>query len=242
MDSVLGPDSRCMTADIAAQNRDLAARLRLEGRTLMKLRAEESRLRWDVDREERAHNREEDQAEPLRVMQDQAMEIASMQTYVMAKAHAQAKIDIAESKEHQEFKRDWKRMLRERNVELTQAELFEDTQQAMWEAHLREARATEDHEFLADRCDCVQELRQICVEERQREKEREDDDRAQDIHLETLHQVKQTYAKQATVLRSMEVLRAARRTSPRSVVSLGLNGGALDGKTPRPRRPLHPAV
>merc|ERR1719446_733861 len=93
---------------------------------VQQIRALESQLRWDLQREERRQTKEEKLEEARQIMEWREAQVVGMKEYVEEKTREQRVKDLMESKEFQEFKREWKQATRHDELDRIKTQLEED--------------------------------------------------------------------------------------------------------------------
>jgi len=197
--------------ELTVHTNQMRGKLDQTKKEVQQIRALESQLRWDLQREERRQTQEEKLEEARQIMEWREAQVAGMREYVEEKTHEQRVKDLMESKEFQEFKREWKQATRQDEMDRAKVQLEEDMDQARWQADLQRAAMADRQAANLERFDDLKEVREIKQNEQFREKVQEEDDRAQEIHLAVAHQVSQMSAEKEELLRSLQMLRGRQK-------------------------------
>merc|ERR1712151_1256333 len=187
---------------------------------VQQIRALESQLMWDMDREERKQTEAEKREEAREIMEWRESQAVGMKEYVEQKTKEERIQELMESKDFQEFKREWKEAKRKDDLEWIKERLEQGMDQAAWNAELQRAAMAERQEEVVDRLEECQDMRDIKANEEMQKKVQIEQDRSHEAHLEMAHKVNQISAEKAELLKNLEMLRS------RQKVPAGSNRGA----------------
>jgi len=196
---------------------------------VQQIRSIESQLKWDLQREERRQTEEEKREEARQIMEWREAQVVGMKEYVEEKTREQRIQDLMESKEFQQFKREWKAATRQDEVERAKEQLAEDMEYSHWQAELQRAAMADRQLMNSERYDSYQDLREIKLNEQQREKVQVEEDRAHEVHLEVSHKVNQMAAEKEELLRSLQLLRARHKVPVGKAKAGSRNQGLAGG-------------
>merc|ERR1712217_606919 len=118
---------------------------------VQQIRALESQLMWDMDREERKQTEAERREEAREIMEWRESQAVGMKEYVEQKTKEERIQELMESKDFQEFKREWKEAKRKDDLEWIKERLEQGMDQAAWNAELQRAAMAERQEECVDR-------------------------------------------------------------------------------------------
>eukprot|EP00931_Biecheleriopsis_adriatica_P023983 TRINITY_DN15036_c0_g1_i1.p1 TRINITY_DN15036_c0_g1~~TRINITY_DN15036_c0_g1_i1.p1 ORF type:complete len:804 (-),score=171.27 TRINITY_DN15036_c0_g1_i1:53-2464(-) len=189
--------------------------LEQEKKEVKQIRALESQLKWGLEREERRQTEEERREEARAIMEWRETQAKEMKDYVDEKSREQRIQDLMESKQFQEFKREWKQAVRAQEIERIKAQLAEDMDNAHWQVELQKAIAADRQLALQERLEAAEELRELKEKEKVRQKVQQDEERAHDLVLDYAHQANQISAEKEELLRNIQMLRS-RQKAPAS--------------------------
>jgi len=186
-------------------------RLDQEKSELKQIRALQSQLKWGMEREEKRQTEEERREEARKIMEWRESQATGMKEYVEEKSREQRVQELLESKDYQEFKREWKQALRTEEIERIREQLAEDMDNSHWQVELQKAIALDRQLALQEQKEAADELRELREQEKQKEKVRQQEDRAHDIALDYAHQASQISAEKEELMRNLQLLRARQK-------------------------------
>ncbi|CAJ1377144.1 unnamed protein product [Effrenium voratum] len=191
------------------------ARIRLdrEKKEVRQIKALESQIKWDMQREETRQTELERREEARQIMEWRDQEVREMREYVEGKSREQRALELLESKEYQQFKRDWKQAKRKEEIERIKVQLAEDQDNAKWRIELQRALEADRRLLLQEAAEAQEELKELKEKERQKEKFMQEEERAHDIALEYAHQAQQISSEKEALLRSLALLKERSKTS-----------------------------
>eukprot|EP00440_Ansanella_granifera_P029704 gb/GFBE01032265.1/.p1 GENE.gb/GFBE01032265.1/~~gb/GFBE01032265.1/.p1 ORF type:complete len:750 (+),score=126.72 gb/GFBE01032265.1/:1-2250(+) len=185
----------------------MRVRLEQEKKEVKQIRALESQLKWGLEREEKRQTEEERREEARQIMEWRDSQAKDMKEYVEEKTREQRVQDLMESKQFQEFKREWKQAKRAEEIERIRVQLAEDMDNAHWQVQLQQALELDRQLALQERLEAAEELRELKEKERAREKEKQNEERAHDLALDYAHQAYQINAEKEELMRNLQLLR-----------------------------------
>jgi len=186
-------------------------RLDQEKKEVKQIRGLQSQLKWGMEREEKRQTEEERREEARKIMEWRESQATGMREYVEEKSREQRIQELLESKDFQEFKREWKQALRTEEIERIRQQLEEDMDNAHWQVELQKAIVLDRQMTLQERQEAADELRELREREKQKEKAQQQEDRAHDIALDFAHQASQISAEKEELMRNLQLLRAQSR-------------------------------
>ncbi|CAE8723063.1 unnamed protein product, partial [Polarella glacialis] len=119
--------------------------------------------------------------------------------------------DLLESKDFQEFKREWKQAIRTEEIERIKAQLAVDMDNAHWQVELQKAILADRQSVLQERLEDSEELREIRQNERLREKASQEGERAHEQVLDFAHKAYQISSEKEELMRNVQLLRARQK-------------------------------
>lgn len=183
-------------------------------REVREIRAVEAQMRWNMRREEKKEKIMEEKEEIEEIRDWRWKQSAEMKAYVEEKANETKAVELEESKNFQEFKREAKAQGREENLRHITEEYLQDVEAAEWRKEIAQAAMERERELLADRVDHVAEHREIKHVQRQQEKAAVEEERAIEQSLEMAELAKQLAREKEQLLQSLEYQRACQRLPP----------------------------
>lgn len=211
-----------MSFPSAAEMKELRSKLDQEKKEVRDIRALESQLRWNIQREEKRQTVEEAREEARQIMEWREEQAIGMREYEEEKSREQRIQELMESKDFQEFKREWRQAMKEKAMQDNREQLDEDMQFAEGQADLKRAVAAEDQVVCLDHAGEMQDLREIKVNERKREQVQVEQDRAHEQHLEITHKVNQISSEKEKLLRSLQLMQTRQKVPVRGNSRTGL--------------------
>jgi len=137
-----------------------------------------------------------------------------MKEFVDAKEHEQKIEDLEESKDFQEFKREVKLVAKEEEKRLISEEYLEDVDAAAWRMELAQALHEREKDFVAEKFDSLQEVKEIEVNQRLQEKVEKEEDRTIEQNLEMQNIAKQLQKEKEELLASLQYCRSRQGALP----------------------------
>lgn len=178
---------------------------------LLVLKGLESLLRWDIQREEKRQTEEEQREEAMQIMEWREVQQIGMKNFVEEKTKDQRIQELLESKDYQEFKREWKAAMRRQELERIKEELAKHMDEAQWRAELQRLLETERQVLCQENMANMQELREIRQEEHRKEKAQQDDERVLEIQLDIEDQANQVALERAELMKNLHLLRVCQK-------------------------------
>jgi len=172
---------------------------------ILRIRAEESHLIRDMERRQRQKQEEEAKDEARQITEWREQLAMGMKQGLEEKSREQRVRELEDAKDFQQFKRDIKMIMREREQEGQREQLAINLDHARFRNDQQLAVAASDKLVLTDNINTQQELRNLRLAETIRQKECEQQERAEEAHLELDFKVKQMVAARNKALRSLQV-------------------------------------
>jgi len=180
---------------------------------MMMIRAAESSMMWDMQREEKQIKEEEEREEARQIMEWREQMVSGLREGMEERTREQKIRELLESKDYQEFKRDWKRATKQKEQEENRESLEKNMEEARFKQELQAAAAVDAHTLRADRTEEQQELKDIKLAEQAREREQGEQDRIDELQRELNFKLNQLIAAKENALKSLHFVKAKHRTT-----------------------------
>lgn len=194
------------------------------------IRAIESKMRWDMQREEKLDVMLEQKANEDEVRDWRWQQSDEMKAYIAEKEAATRATELQESKTYQEFKREHKLTEKEREQQYIHEMYLQDVENASWRAELSKAMYEKEKEIVADRLSDVQHLRDYKADHKLMEKAQEEEERAIEQNLEMASLAQQLAKEKEELLQSLQY---ARQCTKKPLAGGRGLGGAASARRPR---------
>jgi len=181
---------------------------------ILRIRAEESQLIRDMERKQRQTQEREAKGEARQYTEWREQLALGLKQGLEERYKEQRMRELEDAKDFQNFKRDAKKAIREKEQEKQREQLAMNLENAQFRHDRELAVAAGDKLVLADRIDTQQELRDLRLAEATRLKEREQQERIEEEHLELGFKVKQFEAAREKALRSLQASESSHRHMP----------------------------
>lgn len=185
-------------------------------REVREIKAIESQLRWNMNREERKGRLSEAKATVDEIRDWRWKQSEEMKAYKAAKAKENKITELRESKSFQEFKREAKVNDKEEEKRQIREEYLQDREHAQWRAELAKAVHEREKETVTNRIEDYLELRDIRNFQKEQEKVEADENRAFEQSLEMAAIAREIEKEREQLLQTLELSRAAQRAPHRS--------------------------
>lgn len=183
-------------------------------REVRDIKAIESQLRWNMQREEKRERASEEKAGIGEMRDWRWRQNEEMKAYRATKEHEKKITELRESKSYQEFKRDAKAQGRQEEKKSIEEDYLKDRDYAQWRKELAKANIEREKELQYDRIEDRLELREIRNLHKVQEKMEADENRAHEQILEMQHLAREVAEEKAQLLQNLEWSRAACQKSP----------------------------
>lgn len=181
------------------------------------MRAVESTMRWDMEREEK-HEVVHEQLEAENEIRDwRWRQNDEMREYVEEITQVVKVAELEESKTFQEFKREVKVKAKDEDIKFNHELYVTDTDAAQQRTEAAMALHEQDKELVRDRHENTVEVRQIYDAQKQQTKAEEANERVFEQNLEMNKLAKELEREREQLLQSLEYARSCRKSSPLAV-------------------------
>jgi len=177
------------------------------------IRAAESSMVWDMQREEKQIKEEEEREEARQIMEWRNEMVSGLREEMEERTREQKIRELLESKDYQEFKRDWKKAIKQKEQEENREQLEKKNEEARFKQELQAAAVEDKHMHLADRSEDQQELRDIKLAEQAREKEQGEQERIDELQRELNFKLNQLIAAKENALKSLHFVKAKHKSA-----------------------------
>lgn len=183
-------------------------------REVREIRSVEAQMRWNLQRQEKRETvlAEKEASEELRDWRWRQSD--EMKAYVTEKAKETKVVELDESRNFQEFKREVKTVQREEEKRLIQEEYMQDMENARWVAELASEENNQNRELLQERLHDIRELKDMRVSEKIKEKATVDQDRALEQNLEMANMARALAKEKEKLLQSLQYARQCQKAPP----------------------------
>jgi len=171
------------------------------------IRAIESKMKWNMQREERKDTVHQAKAVEEDIRDWRWHQSDEMKAYVEEKALQTKLGDLQESKEFQEFKREIKALEKEEDQQYITEMYLQDVENASWRTELAHIVGQRDKEIIADRREDVQHFKDFKLDQRLQEKVEEEEHRAIEQSLEMANLTRQLEKEKEQLLQSLQFTR-----------------------------------
>lgn len=185
-------------------------------REVREIKAIESQLKWNMQREEKKERLVEAKATVEEMRDWRWKQSQEMKAYNAAKAKENKIAELKESKSFQQFKRETKAVAKEEAKRQVQEEYLQDREQAQWRAELVKVVHEREKELVNARVEDYLEHREIRNFQKEQEKIEADENRAFEQSLEMAAIAHEIAKEKEQLLQSIECSRAAQRAPHRS--------------------------
>jgi len=187
------------------------------------IRSIEAQMKWNMAREEIKNKVEEEREQENEIRDWRWRESDEMRAFVEEQAKITKEVELEESKDFQEFKREVKVVVKEEEQRLITETYEANTDIAAWREEAAQLVVEADKEVIADRNADVHHLREVKAQEKMQEKIEEEERREEEQNLEMMALARQLAREKEQLLESLELTRARQR------VPVGNRGAAGRG-------------
>jgi len=183
-------------------------------REIRDMRAVESQILWNLQREDKQERVLEEKALDNEIRDWRWKESDEMKAFVAEKEQARKILELQESKEFQEFKRQFKAKLKEEDQEFIARMYLEGQENAAWRAEMHAMLRDGDKELLSNRIDDIQHLRDLRTTQRLQEKVEAEQERQWGQQMEMAHLAQQLAREKEQLMESLQYARQRQRVPP----------------------------
>jgi len=180
------------------------------------IKAVEAQMRWNMTREDKKEKRLEEISLTHELRDWRWRQSDEMKAHVEQKAYETKMIELQESKEYQDFKREHKLLAKEEDFMIIQEEYLRHVEAATQRAEDAKVGALREKEMNIDRFEDYQELREVRQSVRLQEKAELDENRTMEQQLEMANAAKELAREKDLLLQSLEHTRACQRAPVRA--------------------------
>lgn len=179
------------------------------------IRSVEAQMKWNLAREEKKEKVIEKQEEETEIRDWRWRQSQEMKDFVEEKAQEVKVVELQESRDFQEFKREFKTNIKQEDLKHIQEVYETDVENAAWRAEQAHQALAQDKEVVLERVVDVQQLKEAKVQQKLQEKAEADEVRALEQTLEMAKLARDLAREKEQLLESLELTRAAGRAPPR---------------------------
>lgn len=183
------------------------------------IKAIESHLKWNMQREEKKEKLIEAKATVQEIRDWRWKQKDEMQAYAAAKTAEVKEADLKDSKAFQEFKREAKAVNAAEEKKQITEDYVKDRENAQWRAELCKAVQEREKDAVNGRLDDVLEIREIRNHQKEQEKLEADENRAHEQTLEMAAIAREIAKEKEELLENLEFSRKAHMAPPRSYLA-----------------------
>lgn len=183
-------------------------------REVREIKAIESQLKWNMQREEKKEKSADEKAGVEELRDWRWRQNDEMKAYRNAKAQACKVAELKESKSFQEFKREVKDRHKADERRQIEEMYLQDLENSQWRADLVRVAHEKEKELVAERVEDFLENREIRTNRKLQERLEADENRALEQTLEMQQLVREIQSERDQHLRNLEHSRAACHRSP----------------------------
>lgn len=187
-------------------------------REVREIKAIESQLKWNMQREEKKERIVETKATVDEIRDWRWKQNEEMKAIKAAKAQMTKSMELKESKAFQEFKREVKVSTKDEARKQITEEYLKDRQDAQWRSDVSKLVFERERELIAERGDSYLEIRELRQVQKVQERVQEDENRAIEQSLEMAAIAKEIAKEKEQLLQSLEFSRAAQSAPHRSTI------------------------
>lgn len=171
-------------------------------------------MKWNMQREEKQEKVAKKKDEEEEIMEWRAMESTEMSQYLAEKQHDINLVELQESKEFQEFKRECKAAVKEESLKSIEEQYINHKENSLWNVDLAKAVNEQTKEIIADRLDNRKEIQEIEKRRREQSKIEQEEDRVMQMNVEMQNMAKQLQLEKEALLQSLEHVRQSQVKAP----------------------------
>lgn len=175
------------------------------------IRSIEAQMKWNMAREEQKNKATEENDADEEIRDWRWKQSDEMKEFVETKAQEVKVVELHESKDFQEFKREVKVHVKQEELQYI-AEVYEqDVENAAWRAEFARAVVEQDKEVIIDRVEDVQHIKEVEAQHKLQQKAEEEDARALEQSMEMANLARKLAREKEQLLQSLELTRHAQR-------------------------------
>lgn len=178
------------------------------------MKAEETKTKWQMTREEQSWRAAAHAAEAAEIQNWRWKQADEMKAYVEAKAQEVKEIELQDSKEFVEFKRETKVRTKEEEIAFQQEVYAQSMERAQWERERLRLQFEEEQVVAREKVADVQELREERQISAQQERQQQEQDRLWEEHLEMAKLMKELQREKEKLSQSLHYQRSCKKVSP----------------------------
>jgi len=180
------------------------------------IRSVEAQMKWNMAREEQKNKIADEQEAEEEIRDWRWRESDEMKEYVETKKQDDRLVQLEESRDFQEFKREVKEVVKQEELQYI-SEVYEtDVENAAWRAEFARAAAEQDKEVIIDRVENIRHIQEVKAQQKYQHQREEDDARVQEQNAEMANLARQLAREKEQLLESLELTRNAQRAPVRS--------------------------
>lgn len=202
-----------------------------------KIKAVEAQMRWQMAREEKKETVLAEEATNTEIRDWRWQQSDEMKAFIAEKTAAIRAVELQESKEHQEFKRDFRQQQKVEDLQYVQEVLATDMQHATWRAELARRINDREKELVAIRLEGLQELKEVKSAQRLREAEEQQEERVLEQTLVMNGLARQLAQEKEELLRTIDYHRRCQNQKVSALPRSSLSPSAGRGRQPSPGTP-----
>jgi len=179
------------------------------------IKAIESQMRWNLQREEKKQRVEEEKEEVQEIRDWRWRENDQMKAFVAEKAQEVRVQELAAAKQFQEFKREAKAVVKEEEQKVITEEYLKDLEISQWRAEQARIAREQQKEEVIGRIEGHLELKDIKQQKKNEEKMEDYENRVFEQNLEMANLQREIQREKEAMLQSLELTRQAQRVPVR---------------------------
>lgn len=194
------------------------------------IRSLEAQMRWNMAREEAKQVEGETKEKENEIRDWRWRQSDEMKEYVAEREQATKVEELEESRDYQQFKREYKTVMKDAEQQEITEEYLQDMENASWRADLARMEMERERELVVEKVDGVKELQEIKKQEKITVKMQEEEERQFEQNIEMERMAKELAREREQLLASLQLTRAAQRAP---VGTSRTSGGAPSGRQSR---------
>jgi len=212
-------ENACITAhstgsakrSASAEKALMQGKLEQVKKDMQMIRAAESSMVWDMQREVKQQKEEDEREEARQIMEWREQMVTGLREGMEERTGEQTIRELMESKDYQEFKRDWRKAMKQKEQEENREQLEKKMEEARFQQELHAAAVAESHTQLADRREEEHDLREIKLAEQARERDQGEQERIDELQRELNFKLNQLIMAKENALKSLHLVKAKHR-------------------------------
>lgn len=194
------------------------------------IRSLETQMRWNMAREEAKQVEGEEKEKENEIRDWRLRQSDEMKEHIAEREHAIKVEELEESRDYQQFKREYKAVTKDAEQQAITEEYLQDMENASWRADLARMEMERERDLVVEKVDGVKELQEIKKQEKIAVKMQEEEERQFEQNLEMERMAKELAREREQLLASLQLTRAAQRAP---VGTSRTSGGAPSGRQSR---------